>query len=157
MAAGGYVLSESDGEAAVVLIATGSEVEIAVAAQQTLAGKGIAARVVSMPSVEWFDEQTQEYRDSVLPGHPARGGRSRYRDAVVPVRAVRRPDRLARALRRVGRVHGALREVRHHRRGRRVGRRTRNRQVITRNQENRRDPEREARRTVRRRGIGVAR
>ncbi len=67
VAAGGYVLSESDGEAAVVLIATGSEVEIAVAAQQTLAGKGIAARVVSMPSVEWFDEQTQEYRDSVLP------------------------------------------------------------------------------------------
>nr|HQV20636.1 transketolase family protein [Gordonia sp. (in: high G+C Gram-positive bacteria)] len=67
VAAGGYVLSEADGDAAVVLIATGSEVEIAVAAQQTLAGKGIAARVVSMPSVEWFDEQTQEYRDSVLP------------------------------------------------------------------------------------------
>ena len=67
VAAGGYVLSDADGEAAVVLIATGSEVELAVAAQQTLKDKGIAARVVSMPSIEWFDEQTQEYRDSVLP------------------------------------------------------------------------------------------
>ncbi|GAB03527.1 transketolase [Gordonia amarae] len=67
VAAGGYVLSDAEGEAQVVLIATGSEVELAVAAQETLKGKGIAARVVSMPSIEWFDEQTQEYRDSVLP------------------------------------------------------------------------------------------
>ena len=67
VAAGGYVLSDAEGEAQVVLIATGSEVELAVAAQETLKDKGIAARVVSMPSIEWFDEQTQEYRDSVLP------------------------------------------------------------------------------------------
>ncbi|MDL9935822.1 transketolase [Gordonia sp. ABSL1-1] len=67
VAAGGYVLSDSDGDPQVVLIGTGSEVSLAVEAQQALAAKGIAARVVSMPSIEWFDEQPQGYRDSVLP------------------------------------------------------------------------------------------
>ncbi|MGH4003167.1 MAG: transketolase-like TK C-terminal-containing protein, partial [Pseudonocardiaceae bacterium] len=51
----------------VLLIATGSEVQFAVAAQQTLAAEGIEARVVSMPCVEWFDAQDQAYRDRVLP------------------------------------------------------------------------------------------
>ncbi|AZG44312.1 transketolase [Gordonia insulae] len=67
VAHGGYVLSDSDNDPAVVLIGTGSEVQLAVEAQKALADKGIAARVVSMPCVEWFDEQPQGYRDSVLP------------------------------------------------------------------------------------------
>ena len=48
-------------------IGTGSEVQLAVAAAEQLAAEGIAARVVSMPCVEWFAEQDQDYRDSVLP------------------------------------------------------------------------------------------
>ena len=64
---GAYVLSDSDGDPQVVLIGTGSEVQLAVDAQKALAAKGIAARVVSMPCMEWFDEQPQGYRDSVLP------------------------------------------------------------------------------------------
>lgn len=61
------MLSDSDDDPQVVIIGTGSEVQLAVEAQKTLAEKGIAARVVSMPSMEWFDEQPQGYRDSVLP------------------------------------------------------------------------------------------
>ncbi|WP_019204370.1 transketolase [Tsukamurella sp. 1534] len=65
---GGYVLSEPDGGAPdVILIGTGSEVQLAVQGAQILAGKGIKARVVSMPSVEWFHAQDQAYQDSVLP------------------------------------------------------------------------------------------
>ncbi|HEY2724905.1 MAG TPA: transketolase [Pseudonocardiaceae bacterium] len=72
VARGGYVLSDSasdvgNGVPDVVLIATGSEVQLAVAAQQTLAAEGIGSRVVSMPCVEWFDEQDQAYRDQVIP------------------------------------------------------------------------------------------
>ncbi|MCX5148394.1 transketolase [Streptomyces sp. NPDC048550] len=67
-AKGGYVLFEADGgQAQVVLIGTGSEVHLAVAAREALQAEGIAARVVSMPSVEWFEEQDQAYKDSVLP------------------------------------------------------------------------------------------
>ncbi|MER7462645.1 transketolase [Streptomyces sp. NPDC097981] len=67
-AKGGYVLFEAEGGAAqVVLIGTGSEVQLAVAAREALQAEGIAARVVSMPSVEWFEEQDQAYKDSVLP------------------------------------------------------------------------------------------
>ena len=56
-----------DEEPDVVLIATGSEVQLAVEAQKLLADKDIIARVVSMPCVEWFESQPYEYRDSVLP------------------------------------------------------------------------------------------
>ncbi|MFE3631723.1 transketolase [Streptomyces goshikiensis] len=67
-AKGGYVLFEAEGgEAQVVLIGTGSEVQLAVAAREALQAEGIPARVVSMPCVEWFEEQDQEYKDSVLP------------------------------------------------------------------------------------------
>ena len=71
VARGGYILG-SDGEDAkqdpdVVLIATGSEVQLAVEAQKSLADKDIVARVVSMPCVEWFESQPDDYRDSVLP------------------------------------------------------------------------------------------
>ncbi|MEV7553375.1 transketolase [Amycolatopsis sp. NPDC089917] len=65
---GGYVLAEaSDGKPQVVLIATGSEVQLAVEARKTLEADGIAASVVSMPCVEWFDAQDQSYKDSVIP------------------------------------------------------------------------------------------
>jgi transketolase len=63
---GGYVLSEASGSPRVILIATGSEVGLAVEAQKRLQGEGIPARVVSMPSTTRFDRQEQGYRDSVL-------------------------------------------------------------------------------------------
>ncbi|MDQ1049944.1 transketolase [Streptomyces sp. V4I2] len=67
-ARGGYVLKESStGTPDVVLIATGSEVQLAVAAREQLEAEGVGTRVVSMPSVEWFEEQPREYRESVLP------------------------------------------------------------------------------------------
>ena len=67
VAKGGYVLKDCDGTPDVVLIGTGSEVQLAVKAQEELTGDGIAARVVSMPCREWFDEQDQSYRESVIP------------------------------------------------------------------------------------------
>ncbi|OBI22511.1 transketolase [Mycobacterium sp. E2462] len=68
VARGGYILGDAGGdEPDVVLIATGSEVQLAVGAQKLLADKDITARVVSMPCVEWFESQPEEYRDSVLP------------------------------------------------------------------------------------------
>ena len=68
VARGGYALGDSgDGQPDAILIATGSEVQIAVAAQKVLADKGITARVVSMPCLEWFESQPEDYRDSVLP------------------------------------------------------------------------------------------
>ncbi|MER7678704.1 MULTISPECIES: transketolase [unclassified Streptomyces] len=67
-AKGGYVLFEAEGgEPEVILIATGSEVHVAVEARERLQADGVPTRVVSMPCVEWFDEQDQAYRDSVLP------------------------------------------------------------------------------------------
>jgi transketolase len=65
---GGYILGDAGGdEPDVVLIATGSEVQLAVEAQKLLAAKDIVARVISMPCVEWFESQSEEYRNSVLP------------------------------------------------------------------------------------------
>ncbi|EHN80402.1 transketolase [Streptomyces coelicoflavus ZG0656] len=67
-ARGGYVLADaSTGAPDVVLIATGSEVQLAMAAREALEAEGTATRVVSMPSVEWFEEQPSAYRESVLP------------------------------------------------------------------------------------------
>jgi len=67
VARGGYVLADADGRPDVVLIATGSEVSLAVEARRLLADRGLKARVVSLPSWELFDAQPQDYRDSVLP------------------------------------------------------------------------------------------
>ncbi|WP_109508574.1 transketolase [Nocardioides speluncae] len=65
---GGYVLIDAErGAPDVVLIGTGSEVQLAVEARRILAGKDIDARVVSMPCREWFDAQDEAYRDSVIP------------------------------------------------------------------------------------------
>ncbi|MEU9959526.1 transketolase [Streptomyces sp. NPDC050982] len=67
-AKGGYVLRDSStGTPDVILIATGSEVQLAVGAREQLEAEGVGTRVVSMPSVEWFEEQSPEYRASVLP------------------------------------------------------------------------------------------
>ncbi|MGW7418989.1 transketolase [Streptomyces sp. NPDC054813] len=67
-AKGGYVLRESSTETPeVIVIATGSEVHLAVEARDLLEAEGVGTRVVSMPSVEWFEEQPREYRESVLP------------------------------------------------------------------------------------------
>ncbi|MCX4192242.1 transketolase [Methylophaga sp. OBS1] len=64
---GGYVISEADGgNADVILIATGSELDLALQSQEALKGEGIKARVVSMPSTNVFDRQDQAYKDSVL-------------------------------------------------------------------------------------------
>jgi transketolase len=68
VAKGAYVLAEAPGGSPdVILIATGSEVQIAVEAREVLRTEGVNARVVSAPSLEWFHEQTAEYRESVLP------------------------------------------------------------------------------------------
>ncbi|MCY7341017.1 MAG: transketolase [Pseudonocardia sp.] len=67
VARGGYVLAEASAEPQVILIATGSELQLAVAARTTLEADGVPTRVVSMPCVEWFDEQDGAYRASVLP------------------------------------------------------------------------------------------
>ncbi|CAL2072390.1 Transketolase [Streptomyces murinus] len=67
-AKGGYVLRESSTEVPeVIIIATGSEVQLAVAARELLEAEGTGTRVVSMPSVEWFEEQPRAYRERVLP------------------------------------------------------------------------------------------
>jgi transketolase len=73
VAKGGYVLIDApgidsgDGPPDVVLVGTGSEVQLAVEARAILAEKGIRARVVSMPCREWFDEQDASYRETVIP------------------------------------------------------------------------------------------
>ncbi|MFC7843648.1 transketolase [Streptomyces sp. NPDC001046] len=67
-ARGGYVRFEAEGGSPqVILIATGSEVQLAAEAREQLQAAGVPTRVVSMPSVEWFEEQPRAYRESVLP------------------------------------------------------------------------------------------
>jgi transketolase len=91
VARGGYVLAEADGEPDVVLIGTGSEVQLCLGAAKLLADAGVAAQVVSLPCWEWFEEQDEGYCAEVLPpGVPALSveagstfGWSRYADASV--------------------------------------------------------------------------
>ena len=81
-AKGAYILAEApDGTPDVILIGTGSEVQLAVAARETLAAEGINARVVSAPSLEWFAEQDDAYRECGAAGirHRPRVGRGRPR------------------------------------------------------------------------------
>jgi len=62
------VLADAEvGPVRVVLIGTGSEVQVAVAARKSLEAQGIGTRVVSMPCIEWFDKQEPNYRDAVIP------------------------------------------------------------------------------------------
>jgi transketolase len=72
IARGGYIVSSSDAPPAITLIATGSEVQLAIGAAQALEQSGVAVRVVSMPATEVFDRQSEEYRDHVLPPQGAR-------------------------------------------------------------------------------------
>jgi len=67
IARGGYVLRDCEGEPDIILIATGSEVPLAISAADALAGDGIGARVVSLPSTDVFDAQDAGYREAVLP------------------------------------------------------------------------------------------
>lgn len=68
VAKGAYILLEAeDGSPDVILMATGSEVQLAVKARELLAAEGVKARVVSMPCLEWFEAQDQAYRDKVVP------------------------------------------------------------------------------------------
>ena len=71
-AKGAYVLAEATGKRQVILMATGSEVEIAMAAREALEAQGIGTRVVSMPSMELFAQQDEAYRRKVLPPGPVR-------------------------------------------------------------------------------------
>ncbi|GHH64340.1 transketolase [Promicromonospora soli] len=64
---GGYTLLDTEGTPDVVLVGTGSEVQLAVEAREILAADGVQARVVSMPSLEWFNRQDEAYRESVIP------------------------------------------------------------------------------------------
>ena len=67
VARGAYILKEASSTAQVILMATGSEVALAVTSAQALEASGISTRVVSVPCFEWFNEQTQAYKDEVLP------------------------------------------------------------------------------------------
>ena len=71
-AQGGYVLADAEGKRQAILMASGSEVEIALAARDLLQAEGIGTRVVSMPCMELFAEQDASYRKRVLPGGPVR-------------------------------------------------------------------------------------
>jgi transketolase len=71
-ARGAYVLAEAEGRRLAVLLATGSEVEIALAARDKLQAKGIGTQVVSMPCWELFEAQDEKYRRRVLPPGPVR-------------------------------------------------------------------------------------
>ena len=90
VARGAYVLADAPGgNPEVILIASGSEVSLAVEAHEKLLAEGIRSRVVSMPSWDIFEHQTQEYRDSVLP--PERDGARRGRAGLdVRMGAIRR-------------------------------------------------------------------
>ncbi|OUE30278.1 Transketolase [Clavibacter michiganensis] len=67
VAKGAYVLADTEGTPDVILIATGSEVQFALEAREALAADGVQARVVSAPSLEWFEEQDAAYKEHVLP------------------------------------------------------------------------------------------
>ena len=73
-ALGAYVLAEAEGRRQAILIATGSEVSVALAARDLLQAKGIGTRVVSMPCMELFSEQVETYRRRILPPGPVRVG-----------------------------------------------------------------------------------
>ncbi len=93
VARGGYVLKDCDGEPEVILIATGSEVGLAVQAYDKLSAEGRKVRVVSMPSTSVFDQQDAAYKQSVLPVQVGRAHRHRSgpRRLLVQVRGPGRP------------------------------------------------------------------
>jgi hypothetical protein len=158
---GGYVLAEATGGAPkVILIGTGSEVQLAVEARERLEASGVPTRVVSMPCTEWFEAQDAGYRESVLP--------TAVKARVAVEAGIAQPwyryagdagtHRLAGALRRLRRLQDAVHRVRHHRRGRRGGRaRVAGRGRGLRNQRGEEDDLREPQEAVRRRRLDLAR
>ncbi len=125
---GGYVVSDPDGPLHRIVIATGSEVGLALAVQKKLADEGIGVRVVSMPSTTTFDRQPAEYRDDVLPSRRSEDrARSRRERALVEIRARRRLRDRHRPLRRIGARRAAVRVFRIHAGARRRRRATRHR------------------------------
>ncbi len=123
-ARGAYVLRETEGPRDVTLLATGSEVELAVAAADQLAAQGVKAAVVSMPCWELFERQSEAYRRDVLGSGAARRNRGGPALRLGPL--ARRARRVCRheRLRRLGARRRALQALRHHRGGR--GRRRKN-------------------------------
>ena len=122
VAKGAYVLAEAPtGTPDVILIATGSEVQLAVAAREQLKAEGIQARVVSAPSLEWFEEQDAAYRESVLPASVTARVSVEAGIALTwrTLRRRPRPQRVDRALRRIRRLQDPVPRVRHHDGGRR--------------------------------------
>ena len=117
---GGYVLADCEGEPELILIATGSEVQLALGAHETLSGEGVRSRVVSLPCWEIFDRQDEAYRDEVLPPAVTRPGRDRG-GLAAGLGALRRPrghDPRHAHLRPVGAVRRRRGRVRVHRRRR---------------------------------------
>ena len=104
-----------------IIIATGSELDIAVKAWEKLTAEGVQVRLVSMPCIEWFDEQDAAYRASVLPrdDHRPRRRRSRHPPMLGPLPRRRRPLRRHEHLRRQRPLRHALQALRHHARARR--------------------------------------
>ncbi len=125
---GGYVLADCEGEPELILIATGSEVFLALGAHETLAAEGIRSRVVSLPCWEIFDRQEASYRDEVLPPADRPGGDRGGLDARLgALRRQRRDDRRHAHLRPVGALQGRRGGVRLHPREDRRGRSRRGR------------------------------
>ena len=117
LARGAYVLADAAGTPDLILIASGSEVSLAMEARDRLAAEGIGARVVSMPSWELFDAQPKAYRDQVLPpAVKARSGdRGRRAAGLGEVRGrCGRGDVRRGSLRGIGAGQGAVRAVRPH-------------------------------------------
>ena len=120
---GAYILASAASQRQVTLLASGSEVQIALQAREHLQNEGISAAVVSMPSWEIFLEQPAHYRDEVL----GPGALQVAVEAAAPFgwKPLGRPGRHRRGhagLRRLGQVSGTLRALRHHGRGRGQGR-----------------------------------
>ncbi len=114
-ARGAYVLAEAQGTRRATLLATGSEVHVALDAQQKLVGQGVAAAVVSMPCWELFDTQPQAYRElGARPRHGARRGRSRRELRLGALCRRERRHGRHEGLRRLGAGRRSLQAFRHH-------------------------------------------
>ena len=115
VAQGAYVLADAPGgNPEVILIASGSEVSLAVEAHEKLIAEGIRSRVVSMPSWDIFEHQTQEYRDSVLAAEceGARRDRAGFHVRMGAIRRPFRPRDRHEDVRSLGAAQGAPEEIR---------------------------------------------
>ena len=112
---GAYILADSGGTPEVILMGTGSEVQLCVDAYEKLTAEGVKARVVSMPCLELFEDQPEEYKLKVLPPEvSARRGRGRYDVRMEGVCRLGRNRRRPRGLRSVGADQGTDEALRLH-------------------------------------------